>query len=46
LSAAACAGVFWSRRLFSFLYRNSIHPADRFNIPAQNFVQIGREIEV
>jgi KUP system potassium uptake protein len=36
----------WRRRLFSFLYRNSIHPADRFNIPADNFVQIGREIEV
>jgi KUP system potassium uptake protein len=36
----------WQRRLFSFLYRNSIHLADRFNIPAQNFVQITREIEV
>jgi hypothetical protein len=24
--------------LFSFLNRNSIHPADRFNIPAKNFV--------
>src|SRR6202012_4510835 len=22
----------WRRRLFSFLYRNSLHPADRFNI--------------
>ncbi len=36
----------WQRGLFSFLYRNSIHLADRFNIPAQNFVQISREIEV
>jgi KUP system potassium uptake protein len=36
----------WRRRLFSFLYRNSIHPADRFNIPADNFVQISRQIEV
>jgi KUP system potassium uptake protein len=36
----------WRWRLFSFLYRNSIHPADRFNIPVQNFVQISREIEV
>jgi KUP system potassium uptake protein len=36
----------WQRLLFSFLYRNSIHLADRFNIPAQNFVQITREIEV
>ncbi len=36
----------WRRRLFSFLYRNSIHLADRFNIPAQDFVQISRQIEV
>jgi KUP system potassium uptake protein len=36
----------WRRRLFSFLSRNSIHPADRFNIPAENFVQISRQIEV
>ena len=36
----------WRRNLFSFLYRNSVHPADRFNIPAQNFVQISRQIEV
>lgn len=32
----------WRRILFSFLYRNSIHPADRFNLPATNFVQITR----
>jgi KUP system potassium uptake protein len=32
----------WRRILFSFLYRNSIHPADRFNMPAANFVQITR----
>jgi KUP system potassium uptake protein len=36
----------WRRRLFAFLYRNSVHPADRFNLPAQNFVQISRQIEV
>lgn len=32
----------WRRVLFSFLYRNSVHPADRFNLPAANFVQITR----
>ena len=32
----------WRRILFSFLYRNSVHPADRFNLPAANFVQITR----
>jgi KUP system potassium uptake protein len=36
----------WRRHLFSFLYRNSIHPADRFNIPPENFVQVGRQIEI
>jgi KUP system potassium uptake protein len=32
----------WRRILFSFLYRNSVHPSDRFNLPAANFVQITR----
>ena len=36
----------WRRQLFSFLYRNSEHPADRFNIPSSHFVQISREIEI
>jgi KUP system potassium uptake protein len=36
----------WRRRLFAFLNRNSIHPADRFSIPAENFVQISRQIEI
>jgi KUP system potassium uptake protein len=36
----------WRRELFSFLYRNSIHPADRFNFPSEHFVQISREIEI
>ena len=36
----------WRRRLFSFLYRNSIHPADRFNFPSGQFVQISRQIEI
>jgi KUP system potassium uptake protein len=36
----------WRRWIFSFFYRNSIHLADRFNIPAQNFVQVTRQIEV
>lgn len=36
----------WRRTLFSFLYRNSVHPADRFNLPAANFVQITRMREL
>lgn len=36
----------WRRRLFALLYRNAVHPADRFNLPAARFVQISRQIEV
>ncbi len=36
----------WRRRLFAFLLRNSIHGVDLFNLPAKNFVEIGREIEI
>jgi KUP system potassium uptake protein len=36
----------WRRHLFSFLYRNSIDPADRFNFSTERFVQIGRQIEI
>jgi K+ transporter len=32
----------WRRTLFSFFDRNAVHPADRFNLPAGNFVQITR----
>ncbi len=36
----------WRRHLFSFLYINSIGPADRFNFSAERFVQISRQIEI
>ena len=36
----------WQLPLFSFLFRNSVHAVDRFNLPPQNFVEIGREIEI
>jgi KUP system potassium uptake protein len=36
----------WRRHLFSFLFNNSAHSADRFNLPASQFVQIGRQREV
>jgi len=38
--------VGWRRMLFSFLSRNSVHPADRFNLPAENFVGITRVREL
>ena len=36
----------WRRVLFSFLYRNSVHPADRFNLPSAEFVQVTRAREI
>ncbi len=36
----------WRRVLFGFLYRNSIHLVDRFDLPPTNFVQIGRLIAI
>jgi KUP system potassium uptake protein len=36
----------WQRALFSLLYRNAVHPSDRFGIAPKNFIQITREIEI
>ena len=36
----------WSIPLFAFLFRNSVKAVDRFNLPAENFVEIGRLIEI
>jgi KUP system potassium uptake protein len=36
----------WRRKLFSFIYRNSVDPADRFNFPSDQFIQISRQIEI
>jgi len=36
----------WRVSLFAFLYRNAVKAVDRFNLPSENFVEIGRQIEV
>ena len=36
----------WSAPVFAFLYRNSVKAVDRFNLPSQSVVEIGRQIEV
>lgn len=36
----------WRRSLFAFLLRNSIDPADRFNLSGENFVQISRQLQI
>ena len=34
----------WRRLLFGFMYRNAVHLADRFDLPQDRFVQIGRPV--
>jgi KUP system potassium uptake protein len=36
----------WSVALFSFMFRNSVKAVDRFNLPPENFVEIGRLIVI
>ncbi len=36
----------WQRILFSFMYRNAIHAADRFDLPADKFLEIGRQVRL
>ena len=35
----------WRVRIFSFMFRNSAHAIDRFRIPANSLIEIGRRIE-
>jgi KUP system potassium uptake protein len=34
------------RVLFSFMYRNAVHPIDRFDLPPAQFLGISRRIEI
>jgi KUP system potassium uptake protein len=36
----------WRRMLFGFLYRNAIHTVDRFQLPARQIVEVGRQLEL
>jgi KUP system potassium uptake protein len=36
----------WRLMLFGFLNRNAIHAVDRFQLPARQFVEIGRQLEL
>jgi KUP system potassium uptake protein len=36
----------WRLAMFAFLYRNAVKAVDRFNLPSDNVVEIGRQIEV
>jgi KUP system potassium uptake protein len=34
----------WRRVIFNFLYRNSVRSPDRFKLPADRFLEVGRQI--
>jgi KUP system potassium uptake protein len=34
----------WQRMLFAFLYRNAVRTPDRFDLPADRFLEVGRQI--
>jgi KUP system potassium uptake protein len=36
----------WRRSLFAFMFRNSVHAIDRFGLPADSLVEIGRRVEM
>jgi KUP system potassium uptake protein len=36
----------WQRMLFSFLYRNAVRASDRFDLPAERFLEIGRQVRL
>jgi KUP system potassium uptake protein len=36
----------WRVPLFAFMFRNSVHATDRFNIPSAKYVEISRRIEI
>ena len=36
----------WQRMLFAFLYRNAVRAADRFDLPAERFLEVGRQIRL
>jgi KUP system potassium uptake protein len=36
----------WQRGLFAFLYRNAVRAPDRFDLPAERFLEIGRQVRL
>jgi KUP system potassium uptake protein len=36
----------WQLPLFAFLYRNAVKAVDRFNLPSERVLEIGRQIEI
>jgi KUP system potassium uptake protein len=36
----------WQRMLFAFMYRNAVRASDRFDLPAERFLEIGRQVRL
>ena len=36
----------WQRMLFAFLYRNAVRASDRFDLPVERFLEIGRQVRL
>ena len=36
----------WQRIVFGFMYRNAVHAADRFDLPAERFIEVGRQVRL
>jgi KUP system potassium uptake protein len=36
----------WRRVLFAFMFRNAVRAVDRFDLPPDRFVEIGRQVEI
>jgi KUP system potassium uptake protein len=34
----------WQRMLFAFMYRNAVRASDRFDLPAERYLEIGRQV--
>jgi KUP system potassium uptake protein len=34
----------WRRMLFAVMYRNAVRTPDRFDLPADQFLEVGRQI--
>jgi KUP system potassium uptake protein len=36
----------WQRMLFAFMYRNAVRASDRFDLPAERYLEIGRQVRL
>jgi KUP system potassium uptake protein len=36
----------WRRMLFAFMYRNAVRAPDRFDLPPDRFLEVGRQVEL